>query len=354
MQHVSAPAGLGPSAQDRAVKRERVLRLLEKRGIESVLLTSAPAINWYLDGARTHVSIAAPPILGVEVAVAGDRIHVTSNEVARVVDEELPHGESLYVRDWWCPLESGAVAEADLSVELRAVRSNLLPTERRRFAVLGSEAARAVTDAVAGAVPSLSERELAARVHAEVVRRGAEPLVVLVGGASRSQYRHPLPTDAPIGRRAMVVVCARRWGLIANLTRWVCFGPAGSRESDAEARIFEVEAEAFSATVAGARLDSVLDRIARAYERHGFGAHEWKRHHQGGLVGYDGRDPRATPGVPDVIPADAHVGWNPSAAGAKVEDTVVVGGGTVLPLTVDPRWPVTDVNGVLRPLTLEL
>lgn len=340
---------------DTALKRARVHAILDDVDAPGVLLTSAAAVNWYLDGARTHVSLAAPPIVAVEVTREGDRIHVTANEADRLSAEELPAGAELSVRDWWRPLDTGTLlSESAVAAQLRAARGELLPAERARYAELCRDAAAAVTDAVEAATATMTERALAARVHGELVARGAEPLVVLVGGASRAAHRHPLPTDAPLGRRAMVVACARRHGLIANLTRWLRFGPATAEEEDTQARILEVEADILAATRAERTLAAVLEAAAAAYPANGFAADEWTRHHQGGLAGYDGRDPRATPEAADRVPAAAHVAWNPTAPGAKVEDTVLVEDGLVTPLTADPRWPTVPVRGVQRPSALQL
>jgi hypothetical protein len=41
--------------------------------------------------------------------------------------------------------------------------------------------------------------------------------------------------------------------------------------------------------------------------------------------------------------------WNPSLPGSKIEDTVVVSDQGLEILTVDPRWPVFQVEGRARP-----
>jgi peptidase M24-like protein len=343
-----------PRWADRAVKRARLLELLDRSGAEAILLTTAASVNWYLDGARTHVSLAAAPVVAVEVNPQRDVLHVTANERARLLDEELPPGLDFRVRDWWEPISSACLGEAALEAELRALRSLILPGERARFAQLGHQAAAALTEAVTGASPRMSEFALASKVHASLVERELEPVVVLVGGERRAAHRHPLPTTGPLGQRAMVVVCARYRGLIANLTRWIRFGAATSEEADQDRRILEVEADAFAATRAGASLSDVLAEIAAAYPRHGFATNEWTRHHQGGIAGYDGRDPRATPSAADTVPRTVHVAWNPSAPGAKVEDTVLIEDSKVTPLTIDPSWPTEVVRGVARPSVREL
>ena len=202
--------------------------------------------------------------------------------------------------------------------------------------------------------PRQSERAVLARVADRLVARGIDPLVLLAAGRSRLGYRHPLPTDGPIGDRATVVVCGRRHGLIANLTRWVRFGAARPGEADATARILKVEAEYFAATVPGASVSQVLRAGSAGYAAHGFEVGEWRRHHQGGPAGYNGRDSRAIPGLPDRVASGAAFTWNPSAPGAKVEDTVLVTAEGVEALTVDPRWPTISVRGRARPAELAL
>nr|WP_285026752.1 M24 family metallopeptidase [Plantibacter sp. ME-Dv--P-122b] len=354
----SDPETGAPDAADRARKRAAVHELLDRHGAESVVLRSAAAVTWYLDGARAHVSLAADPIVTVRVTRDRDEVRVTDNETGRLVAEELPADVSIVERPWFQALDdAGALDESAVDGELRSLRRVLLPAESRRFRSLGQDAAAVLTAVLRAADPSDTERSIAARVAGEVVARGADPVVVLVAGASRLGFRHPLPTDAPLGRRAMVVLCARRHGLIANVTRWVGFdgGDSAERRADQERqqRILEVEATAFRATVPGRSLGEVLVDIERAYADHGFGPEEWRAHHQGGAAGYAGRDPRATPGARDTVALGQAFAWNPSAPGAKVEDTVLLGSAGVEALTVDPAWPTTVVDGRPRPVQLE-
>jgi Xaa-Pro aminopeptidase len=359
-------------AADRAIKRDRVLALLENAGAASVLLTSDAAVNWYLDGGRQHVGLTAAPIVAVRVSRGGDAVFVTSNEAPRLVAEELPRDVAVIERAWHETLDvslgtsahlAAERAESDLDAELRAARAVLLPGELARFRALGTDSARVLTDALLAAEPGWSERRLAAQVAAGLVAIGVDPVVILVGGASRMQYPHALPTEAPLGRRALLVACARRDGLIANLSRWVSFEPMTAAERDAERRILDVEADAFAATTPGTPLREVLAAIASSYPAHGFDAARWTRHHQGGAAGYAGRDPRAAPSTTDVVQAGQAFAWNPWAPGAKVEDTVLLAKESetdraadaprIEPLTVDDRWPTVRVAGLARPVTLE-
>ncbi|WP_235940901.1 M24 family metallopeptidase [Paramicrobacterium fandaimingii] len=342
---------------DRTRKQNAVRELLESHRAESVLLTSAAAVNWYLDGARTHVSLAADPIVAVAVDREHDTVLITSNEHERLVLEELPTDVNVVDRTWFEPLVYRTdLAESTVDAELRALRAVLEPHEVERFSQLGADAAGVLTHALTECEPTWTERELAAHVASGLIETGSDPLVVLVAGTERA-HPHPLPTDAHLDRCAMVVVCARRHGLIANATRSVSFGPLTAEERDVQSRILDVEAHTFDALVPGRPLSAVLAAIADAYPACGFDAQQWRAHHQGGAAGYAGRDPRATPATADVVQLGQAFAWNPWAGGAKVEDTILLTGAAdspvIEPLTLDPAWPTTEVAGRLRPITLE-
>ncbi|MGX5717453.1 M24 family metallopeptidase [Arthrobacter sp. MAHUQ-56] len=355
-----APASIA----DRAVKRRRVLDILDAAGRDSLLLTTHTALTWYLDGSRVHISLAGDPIAAVLVDRGGDHLVTFNNEAGRIAAEELPPGVNLHTVPWHGNLHQAAAAvgnsawppltEAEVAAELRAARQQLLPAESARYALLCAELAGIITDVLSATTPETTEFEVASVLAARVVATGAEPLVLLCNGSSRSAFRHPLATHSPLGRRAMAVVCARRDGLVANITRWVRFDAGTAEELDAEARIAAVEADIFDATVPGARLDGIFAEIKASYLRHGFGADQWEQHHQGGPAGYAGRDPRVTSSVTDTVVQGQSFTWNPSGPGVKIEDTVQLTDSGLQVLTADPRWPAAAVNGLRRPVTLQL
>lgn len=343
------------SHKDRIEKQDRVARV--RRAAEApILMTSHEAVSWYLEGVRTHVSLAGPPVLAVRADSDGDTLFIADNEADRLIAEELlPSDVDRIVRvPWWTPPaiaaaeaaeSASAVGEAALAAELRAARASMLPAEISRYRSLGRDLARVVTDALAAGIgPESSEWDVASLVAAGIVSRGIDPLVVLVTGADRVSYRHPLPTNALLGERAMIVVCGRRDGLIANATRWI-----GAGVDDEP--ILAVERAFLDASVPGARLDEAFAAGCAAYERVGFDSDEWHRHHQGGPAGYAGRDPRATASTLDHLVENQAFAWNPSAPGVKVEDTMLRSADSWEILTVDDRWPSVEYEGMLRPIT---
>ncbi len=343
------------SSKDRIEKRERVDRVRRAAGAP-ILMTSHESVSWYLDGVRTHVSLAGPPVLAVRADAVGDTLFIADNEADRLIAEELlsEDADRIVRVPWWIPPavaaaedpgSASAVAEAAVAGELRAARARMLPAEISRYRSLGRDLARSLTDSLAvGMGPERSEWEAASSTAAGLVSRGIDPLVVLVTGQGRVSYRHPLPTAALLGERAMIVVCGRRDGLIANATRWI---GAGIDEEP----ILAVEHAFLSASVPGARLDEAFAAGCSAYGRFGFAGDEWRRHHQGGPTGYAGRDPRATASTGDLLVENQVFAWNPSAPGAKVEDTMLRTSEGWEVLTVDDRWPSVEYGRLRRPIT---
>ena len=342
---------------DRPRKRDLVRSLLDD-DTSAIVLTQPEVLAWYLEGARVTIALGGPPIVAVRVTAVDETIFCFDNEHWRMVTEELPREIDVRSVPWFESLEAAAgvgspatVTDRDQASALREARRTLLPFERERYRRLCVDSAMLLTDVLSEARPEHTERAVAAGLAAAVVGIGADPLVTLVAGEPRLPHRHPVPTGGVIGRRAMAVICARRHGLIANVSRWITFGEPTPLERDTEHRILDVEAAAFDATKPGRALGDVLVDIAAAYGAAGFDRDEWRRHHQGGPTGYAGRDPRAIPGGAEVVAAGQAFAWNPTAPGAKVEDTVIIDDSGVHVLSVDPRWPTVEVAGLARPLS---
>ncbi|HBI68267.1 MAG TPA: peptidase M24, partial [Massilia sp.] len=181
-------------------------------------------------------------------------------------------------------------------------------------------------------------------------RRGIHPALVLAAGERRLPlYRHPVPTHEPIGKRAMLVFCARRHGLYANLTRFVSFGQAPQEQS----ALMEVEATGLSAVEPGKSLSAVYHAFDAAY-KHADRAEALNEHHQGGITGYLAREIVATPSTATGLEPGMAFAFNPSFAGIKIEDTFLLGPQGLENLTCDPQWPAANVHGRQRPLWLEM
>lgn len=238
-----------------------------------------------------------------------------------------------------------------MEYDLTPLRLILSPEEQERFRHLGQDAAHAVGEAVRQARLDWTERKLAGAVAEEALSLGIQPVVLLVAGEERIfKYRHPLPKDCSLGRLFMAVICGRRHGLVANLTRLRSFD--FSEAGELYKKVLQVEAAALDLTRPGVTLGEVLFGIREAYQAVGR-PEAFEEHHQGGIAGYRPRERIATPRDETALSAGMAVAWNPSLPGAKVEDTFLITEDGLENLTVDPAWPMVEVGGRLRPALLE-
>ncbi len=339
---------------------------LAPAGLGAIRLRGVDWFAWATGGGSSVVNLAAETgVAEILVTEGGAWVLTDPIEAARLRDEEVPSTYTIQVDPWAEPAlrdrfvaveASGEVAsdrprggERPLPARLREARAQLVPAEVDRYRALGLDAAEAVTDALTAALPAWTESGLAGAAAEALWRRGIHPAVTLVAGDARlPRYRHPTPSGAPLGRLAMLVVCGRRHGLYANLTRFVCFGALSPEEQDAFEAVARIEAVALDASRPGARLDEVYGALVAAYATEGYvGAH--LDHHQGGTTGYLARETVATPDTLDTIGERTALAWNPSVPGMKIEDTVLTTAAGIEILTVDPRWPTVSVGGRARP-----
>ena len=350
------------------LKLQRIRTLLRGEGLVALRLRGIDWFSWATCGGSNRMLLAAETGIA-ELLVTPDDAYALTDviEADRLAVEELPRGWNVVAHPWEDPdlrerlvrerTGSGPIAsdrpvhdERPLPDTFLRSRWALLPEEQERLRTLGAETASILTDALSAAEPTWTGHRLSASVQAGLADLGIDPVLVLVGDAGRLwRWRHPTAADRVLGRRAMLVVCARRHGLYACCTRLVAFGAPMAEDVAADSAVLEVEAAALDASRPGATLAKILEEIQAAYGRAGR-PHAWREHHQGGPTGYLARERVATPGDAAVLPAGAAVAWNPSLPGAKSEDTVLLApDGGLEVVTLDPRWPTTTVAGRTRP-----
>lgn len=349
----------------------RTLRAaLTAAGLAAIRLRGVDWFAWATAGGSSAVLLTSERGVA-ELLVTLDEAWVLCDDIeaARLQAEELPDGWTVWSHPWAAPglreafvtrrcvgvvaSDLPAAGEQPLSAALQVARWSLGPAEVDRYRALGHETAVAMSEVLGAARPEWSGHQLAGASAEALWGRGIHPALVLVGEARRLPlYRHPTPSREPIGSRVMLVFCARRHGLYANLTRLLYFRPQTAEEREASEIVAEVEADAFDASRPGASLGEVFAAIVAGYARAGRPGAE-AGHHQGGPCGYLSREAVARPDDPQTLVEGGAVAWNPSLPGAKIEDTVLVRAGGLEILTVDPDWPSVQVRGRARPAVLE-
>ncbi|MFN2546960.1 MAG: M24 family metallopeptidase [Myxococcales bacterium] len=335
-------------------------------GLKGVRLRTTAWFAWATCGGSNVVLLTSDSGVA-EVLITESLACVLTDEIeaARLRHEELPPGLTIEACRWidrpgaWDAAvkertEGGAVASdapaaGEVLLPKALSRAPLQPEELERYQRLGADAAEAMTEVLQAARPEWTGYRLAGAGAEALWGRGIEPALTLVAGERRLPiYRHATANRDKLGARAMLVFCARRHGLFANLTRFVYFRRPTKEEQTIDGAVAGVEADALDALRPGATLGALYDVLAASYARHGHAGQE-RAHHQGGTCGYGSRDSIALPRSAVEIRPDEAVAFNPSLPGAKIEDTFVVREGGLQLLTVDRRWPARTVRGRPRP-----
>ena len=325
---------------ERRRRREQLHVLMDRLHIGAVLMIRPANFAWYTGGGDNRVDRSAPTgEAAVLVTRDGEYILTNSIEAQRMRDEQTPDIPVLEYPwyDTWDVVLTELVDIAllgtdapvgrgrDVGADIAPLRYALDQGAIERYRNVGADAARAVAEAGSEMYSGIQEWEALSLLEAACRRSGLYSPVAMAAGDGRLRtYRHPIPHAGACERRVMLVVCAERGGLYANLTRWVHF-----EEPDVDLRNRQHACDVIlgrmreEATQTGNTLGDTFGSCLAFYADAGY-PDEWKLHHQGGLTGYASRELIAHPGAQMQIAVGQAFAWNPSITGAKAEETFVL------------------------------
>lgn len=350
-------------------KLKSLRSLMSEHDIESLRLKGVDWFSW-ITGGGSNVVIFTSESGVAEVFITDDKAYVLTNRIERdrLVKEEVPSEFEVISFPWQesnaadlfvasqlknkkCCSDRPSQGERELPHSFQILKMTMEPEEIERYTKVGRLAAEAMTEAMLKAEPNWTENQLAGEGAKSLWSRGLDPTLVLVGGQDRVQiYRHPVAGNSKLGEYAMMVFCARGFGLYANLTRFVFFRNPSSFERNQFEKVALIESSILDSTREGKSFDALYGVLLEAYTEVGH-PDEIQKHHQGGPTGYLSREHVVTPHSPTYLQLKTGmaVAWNPSFPGVKIEDTVLVGENGLQILTFDSKWPSHEVNGRLRP-----
>ena len=355
-------------------KVARVREFMSSRELGAVALSTQASFAWITAGGDNHVGLSGEGgVATVAITPTGRHVVTSAIEGPRIADEESGGlGFQLHVHPWHSEgpegtvkkLAEGRTAAADgalpgaanLAPEIVRLRWQLLQPETERYRVVGAECARILGEVAQEVMPGMTELQVAGLMQGKAFAAGLLPTVCLIASDGRAyRYRHPIPTQKQIERLVMLVIGARRWGLGISATRMVHFGPVPEELLLKHEAVCAVDASFILGSRPGAKVRDMFAAACDEYARQGF-PDEWMLHHQGGATGYAARDYKATPLSEETVLDSQAFAWNPSIAGTKSEDTIVVtaAGPEVLSRGDWPTLAATCAHGVLeRPAILE-
>ncbi|MGN6360392.1 MAG: M24 family metallopeptidase [Thermomicrobiales bacterium] len=376
-------------ADEFAIKLDRLHRLLDAHELAGLVLASEANCAW----------LSCGPDDGAELAgVTGGRTRIwqeTERGVAALIvtrDTVYLHGENIefprlarneftglpfvpLAQDWRRSDLAAAVAEVCgagaavgydlydpalvalpgaryLGPAITDLRASLTQRELVRYRWLCAQAAHIAREVCLALAPGWREAAIVAAAEQRLLTLGIANAVPIVTCDGRMWVdRHGLYGDARLERYAMIVFCARKWGLTACLTRLVHFGPLPDELRAKSAATRRIARRLHEATRPGTPLATIFtETLLPAYATEGY-PDEPAHHHQGGSTGYAGRDTRVTDQSAGAVMPDQAFAWNPSIAGTKTEETILARTDGYDILTHDPNWPLDDETGL--PVILE-
>ena len=315
-------------------------------GSSGVLVVTPEAAHFVTDG--RYATQAGAEVQGAEVHVPGYRLfeHVAEAGLLGAAHDVLLQGDHLPFTEverlrhllqdvHFLPV--GGLLDEDVAAKTEE------EIERVR-------AAQAVTDAVFDALlpliaPGVSERDLAAEITYQHLRRGCERMAFepIVASGLRGALPHARPSGKTLRAGELVVLDFGGVfdGYCSDMTRTIAVGEPGEEARRVYGVVLDAQQAALDAAAAG-RTGRDLDQAARQVIE-GAGLGEYFPHSLGHGIGLEAHEwPRLSARVEDTLPDGAAVTiepgvYLPERFGVRIEDLVVLREGGCENLTTSPK-----------------
>ncbi len=323
-------------------KLGRVRTFMQAKGLQAVLLKRQANFSWLTAGGLNLVGITTEVGAASLLITEEGQYVITNNiEAPRMAAEEKLEEQGYKIRSfpWYEEREASTVSKivgkgtlgcdvpfpyaVVLTEEIARLRYSLTTDEVFRLRWLGERVSATLENTVAATRRGEKESEVVGRLCNELWKDRIDPITLMSAADDRiSLFRHSIPTEKKVKKVLMVSVNARKGGLIVSLTRFVHFGKVPPELRERYAANVWIDCMFMAATQPGVPAAEVLRKGIEAYGAKGY-PEEWKLHHQGGSIGYTGRDYRCHFQTPDVVQENQAFTWNPSLTGTKSEDTIL-------------------------------
>jgi Xaa-Pro aminopeptidase len=357
-------------------KKAKVRRLMETLQLDGILLRKQCNFSWLTAGRLNLVGIATE-MGSASLLITPDKEYVVCNniEAPRIEQEEQLPEQGYEIRSfpWYDDREQQLVKELtsngrvgcdspfpetiDISKDLNPLRYSLTPWEIERYKEVGYRTSQAIEETAQTIEPGDKECEVIGRLAERLWANRLDYITTFCAADERiSLFRHPIPTEKKIEKRAMLCVNGRKWGLIISLTRFVQFGKVPAElQKQYEANVY-IDNVLMAHTLPGKPAVEAFKKGLEAYTETGY-AEEYQLHHQGGSTGYVGRDYKVNFNTTEIIQDNQAFSWNPSITGTKSEDVMVATSEGPLMLSKPVIYPTIKMEAggyvFTRPAILE-
>ncbi|WP_434512700.1 M24 family metallopeptidase [Desulfitobacterium sp. AusDCA] len=336
-------------------KLRRIEKLLDALNLQGVCLSKAYNFSWITGGGINRVVTGSETGAAAIVILEKKKyIIAPKNEIERFMEEQVAGlGFEPWTYEWYenradairklvgqrkigtdIPMNEWLV----LGAELNRLRYSLTVEEVKRAEELSEICSREMAAACLSIVPGQSEFDIQAELSKRLMCQGVRPAVLLVAVDERKKFRHPVTTAKRLKNYAIIGIVGEKGGLHSALTRSVYFGSLPETLRNNYKAALEVERTFLNNCRIGVDCNTVFEKGNEAYSKAGF-PNEWKRHHQGGAIGYIPREYRIGETQHEVFVPNQMLAWNPTVDGTKVEETVLLMPDNKLKfLTTVPEW----------------
>lgn len=353
-------------------KMVRVKIFLKAHRLDGILLTQVRNVYWITAGLANNQIVLNKDVGAASLLIMNDGskyVICNGSEAGRLMDEVLGKlGYELKQYNWFetnkeRDVRGEIIKEASrggrigsdidypntvfVGENFRKLRYSLTETEIKRYRWLGRQTTEAVEEVCRNVKQGMNEFQIEAITASSLRSRGIMPTVLLIAVDDRIfKYRHALAGGALLQHYAMINVVAEKWGMPIAVTRFVHFGPLPAELETKLQKTARVNAQFESATVPGTSCADIFERCKLWYAEAGY-PDEWKKHHQGGAIGYDDREFVIYPGIQETVQENQAFAWNPTITGAKVEDTMIAFKDRIEVFTKSDNWPMIkiEING---------
>jgi Xaa-Pro aminopeptidase len=315
---------------------------MEQLKLDGILLRKQCNFSWLTAGGLNLVGIATE--MGVSsLLITPEKEYVICNNIEspRMEQEEklVEQGYEIRSFKWYNDQERQIIEELtkggkvgcdaafpgteDISKQFNPLRYSLTPWEVERYKEVGFLTSKAIEETAKTIEPGNKECEIIGRLAEHLWANRLDFITTFCAADERiSNFRHPIATEETIKNRAMLCVNARKWGLIISLTRFVQFGKVPEElQKKYDANVY-IDCVMMANTFPGRPAVEAFNKGIEAYRTTGY-TEEYQLHHQGGSIGYAGRDYKVNFNSTEIVQENQGFAWNPSITGTKSEDTML-------------------------------
>lgn len=345
-------------------KKTRIRTLMDSLNFDAILLKKQCNFSWITCGGTNQVSIATETGVASILITPGDEYIICNNiEAPRLEKEEklLEKGYKIMIFKWYEDGEEKIINEItkngkigcdidfpgikNISQSLNPLRYSLTPWEVERYKEVGFLASKAIEETAFTIKPGDKECEIIGRLAERLWTNRLEYITTFCAADERiANFRHPLATEKRVNQRVMLCVNARKWGLVVSLTRFVQFGKIPQEIEKKYKDNVYIDCVMMSNTIPGKPVLEAFKKGIEAYQEMGY-PEEYQLHHQGGAIGYTGRDYRVNFQTSEIIQENQAFAWNPSITGTKSEDVMLATSDGPVLLSKPVIFPKLELKG---------